>query len=227
MEMRKVDAQNELKRKLLRTVLTRMSRGMLTAGWNSFNLYNAFMIQKEKDIEREKMLLGRMMKAILFSSMHKVMNQWTGIVRHPNQVEAVARTVLIKMTHSLEYSAFFKWRDDVTREIEEQQRAFTTMQKTIRRAPSQKLHAEWFAWSTYLAEKEAKEHRDAVIADVHNNIATSRDKQPQAMARQRQMVLMTKAVNKVMKGALVKGFDAWTGHIQKCIALELEKERAI
>ena len=66
MEMRKVVAQNELKRKLLRTVLTRVSRSMLTAGWNSFKLYNAFTIQKERDVEREKMLLGRMMKAILF-----------------------------------------------------------------------------------------------------------------------------------------------------------------
>ena len=159
--------------------------------------------------------------------MHKAMNQWTGTVRRPNQVGAVVRTVLIKMTHGLESSAFFKWRDDVAREIEEQQRAFTTMQKTIRRALSQKLHAGWFAWRTYLAEMESKEQRDAVIADMYNNIASSRDEQQQAMARQRQMVLMTKVVNKVMKGALVKGFDAWTGHIQKCIALELEKERAI
>ena len=159
--------------------------------------------------------------------MHKAMNQWTGTVRYLNQVEAVVRTVLIKMTHGLESSAFFKWKDDVAREIEEQQRAFTTMQKTIRRALSQKLHAGWFAWRTYLAEKEAKEQRDTAIADMYNTIASSRDEQQQAMTRQHQMVLMTKVVNKVMKGALVKGFDAWTGYIQKCIALELEKERAL
>jgi hypothetical protein len=226
MKMHTVDAQNEWKCKLMRKALMRMSRGMLTAGWNSLKIHRIFMVQNEKNIEREKALLGRMLRAILFRSVHRAMNQWISTVRYFNQARAMARKVFGKMTHGLEGSAFFTWKDNVAREIEEQQRAFVTLQHMVRRTLLHRLLAGWFAWRHYLSKLEAKEQLHAAIADMYNSIASSQDDEhvnariALEIKKERNLTVVAQMVNRMSNFALSKGFSTWTNNVANLIAAQ-------